>query len=146
MFRSIITHLGHTSHLHEKLHTHTSTPPPAVGVPDSHWQQAQLSPYYGGLGFRSLAHHSPAAFISSLASSGLCSPNDIHMLHFFLQGRCEVYADGRGRGVVTYGHSRLTLQCLASNKYHHLQVICVIKRSLSYPQTTTALVPRLPVC
>ena len=52
----------------------------AVDVPDSHWQQAQLSPCFGGLGFRSLAHHSPAAFISSLASSGLCSPDDIHML------------------------------------------------------------------
>ena len=51
----------------------------AVDVPDSYWQQAQLSPRFGGLGFRSLALHSPAAFISSLASSELCSPDDIHM-------------------------------------------------------------------
>ena len=51
-----------------------------MDVPDSHRQQAQFSPCFGGLGFRSLAHHSPAAFISSLASSGLCSPDDIHML------------------------------------------------------------------
>ena len=29
----------------------------AVDVPDSHWQQAQLSPCFGGLGFRSLTHH-----------------------------------------------------------------------------------------
>ena len=51
-----------------------------MDVPDSHWQQAQLSPCFGELGFHSLAHHSPATFISSLASSGLCSPDDIHML------------------------------------------------------------------
>ena len=49
----------------------------AVDVPDSHWQQAQLSPGFGGLGFCSLALHSSAAFISSLASSELCSPDDI---------------------------------------------------------------------
>ena len=52
----------------------------AVDVPDSHWQQAQLSPGFGGLGFCSLALHSSAAFISSLAFSELCSPDDIHML------------------------------------------------------------------
>ena len=32
---------------------------------DTAWQQAQLSPSRGGLGFRSLSRHSPAAFISS---------------------------------------------------------------------------------
>ena len=51
----------------------------AVDVPNSHRQQAQLSPRFGDLGFRSLALHSSAAFISSLASSELCSPDDIHM-------------------------------------------------------------------
>ena len=50
-----------------------------MDVPDSHWQQAQLSPRFGGLGFHFLALHSSAAFISSLASSELCSSDDIHM-------------------------------------------------------------------
>ena len=52
----------------------------AVDVPDAQWQQAQLSPHLGGLGFRSRAHHSSAALTSCLVSSGLCSPDDIHVL------------------------------------------------------------------
>ena len=35
----------------------------AVDIPDVHWQQAQLSLSFGGLGFRSLSHHCCAAFI-----------------------------------------------------------------------------------
>ena len=38
---------------------------------DSTWQQAQLSLRYGGLGLRSLSHHSSAAFIASVCSSGI---------------------------------------------------------------------------
>ena len=33
-----------------------------VDTSDTAWQQAQLSPSRGGLGFRSLSRHSPAAF------------------------------------------------------------------------------------
>ena len=43
----------------------------AVDIPDVHWQQAQLSLSFGCLGFRSLSHHCCAAFISSLAFSGI---------------------------------------------------------------------------
>jgi len=61
----------------------------AVDVPDVQWQQAQLSPKFGGFGLRSLSLHSCAAFISSLTSSGLGSPENIHLqqaiLHFNAQ-------------------------------------------------------------
>ena len=50
-----------------------------LSIPDSNWDQAQLSLSFGGLGLRSLARHSPAAFISSLAASGCASPGNIHL-------------------------------------------------------------------
>ena len=53
----------------------------AVDVPDAHWQQAQLSQSFGGLGLRSLSLHRCAAFISSLASSGYGSDANIHLQH-----------------------------------------------------------------
>ena len=40
---------------------------------------AQLSLSFGGLGLRSLARHSPDAFISSLAASGCASPGNLHL-------------------------------------------------------------------
>ncbi|KAL5457740.1 hypothetical protein EMCRGX_G035030 [Ephydatia muelleri] len=43
-------------------------------VPDSAWRQAQLSLRRGGLGLRSLALHSPAAYIASLCGSGSVIP------------------------------------------------------------------------
>ena len=51
----------------------------ALSIPDSNWDQAQLSLSFGGLGLRSLARHSPAAFISSLAASGCASPGNLHL-------------------------------------------------------------------
>ncbi|KAL5487296.1 hypothetical protein EMCRGX_G019879 [Ephydatia muelleri] len=45
---------------------------------DTAWQQAQLSPSRGGLGFRSLSHHSSAAFIS-LCSSGFGLQSSHHL-------------------------------------------------------------------
>ena len=52
----------------------------AVDIPDVHWQQAQLSLSFGGLGFRSLSHHCCAAIISSLAFSGIGSASDRHLV------------------------------------------------------------------
>ena len=43
------------------------------------WQQAQLSLSRGGLGFRSLSHHTSAAFISSLCSSGFGVHSSHHL-------------------------------------------------------------------
>ena len=43
-------------------------------VPDSAWKQAQLSLRRGGFGLRSLALHSPAAYIASLCGSGSVIP------------------------------------------------------------------------
>eukprot|EP00731_Ephydatia_muelleri_P016164 Em0009g588a len=63
----------------------------AVDVPDPSWQQAQLSPSLGGLGFRSLALHSSAAFIASFASSGFCSPDNIHMLQAVTRFNAQVH-------------------------------------------------------
>ncbi|KAL5475886.1 hypothetical protein EMCRGX_G025763 [Ephydatia muelleri] len=63
----------------------------AVDVPDPSWQQAQLSPSLGWLGFRSLALHSSAAFIASFASSGFCSPDNIHMLQTVTRFNAQVH-------------------------------------------------------
>ena len=52
----------------------------AVDIPDVHWQQAQLSLSFGGLGFHSLSHHCCAAFISSLAFSGIGSASNRHLV------------------------------------------------------------------
>ncbi|KAL5505899.1 hypothetical protein EMCRGX_G007440 [Ephydatia muelleri] len=62
----------------------------AVDVPDPSWQQAQLSPSLGGLGFRSLGLHSSAAFIASFASSGFC-PDNIHMLQAVTRFNAQVH-------------------------------------------------------
>ena len=51
-----------------------------VDIPDVHWQRAQLSLSFGGLGFRSLSHHCCATFISSLAFSGIGSASNRHLV------------------------------------------------------------------
>ena len=48
----------------------------ALSIPDSNWNQAQLSLSSGGLGLRSLALYVPAA---SLAASGCASPGNMHL-------------------------------------------------------------------
>ena len=53
----------------------------AVDTTDVAWQQAQLSLSKGGLGMRFLSRHSPAAFITSLCSSGYGSISDHHLSH-----------------------------------------------------------------
>ena len=47
-----------------------------IDTTDSSWMQAQLSLSRSGLGLRSLAHHSNAAFIASISTAGLASPSD----------------------------------------------------------------------
>lgn len=39
------------------------------------------SPGFGGLGLRSLSHHSCAAFIASLSASGYSSADNLHLNH-----------------------------------------------------------------
>ena len=63
----------------------------AVDVLDPSWQQAQLSPSLDGLGFCSLALHSSVAFIASFASSGFCSPDNIHMLQAATHFNAQVH-------------------------------------------------------
>ncbi|KAL5500795.1 hypothetical protein EMCRGX_G012400 [Ephydatia muelleri] len=66
----------------DELHTFdeqvrcTFTECQAIDTTDSSWMQAQLSLSRGGLGLRSLAHHSNAAFIASISTAGLASPSD----------------------------------------------------------------------
>ena len=50
-----------------------------VDTSDTSWQQAQLSPSRGGLGFQPLSRHSSAAFISSLCSSGIGMHSSPHL-------------------------------------------------------------------
>ena len=47
-----------------------------VDAPEINWQQALLSPSFGGLGLHSLL----CCFYPSMAFSGQGSPDDIHML------------------------------------------------------------------
>ena len=50
-----------------------------VDTSDTAWKQAQLSLSRGGLGLRSLSHHSSAAYISSICSSGFGSKSVHHL-------------------------------------------------------------------
>ena len=53
---------------------------------DRAWRQARLSLSRGGLGLHSLTQHSPAAYISSLCSSGSGSQSQHHLasaIHLF---------------------------------------------------------------
>eukprot|EP00731_Ephydatia_muelleri_P021237 Em0013g964a len=51
----------------------------AVPVSNLTWQQAQLSLSHGGLGLRSVSHHSSAAYIASLCSSGFANRDHKHL-------------------------------------------------------------------
>ena len=50
-----------------------------VDTPDLVWHQAQLSLRRGGLGLRSLAHHSPAAYMASLSNSNSATSTHCHL-------------------------------------------------------------------
>ena len=52
----------------------------AVDIPDVHWQEAQLSLSFGGLGLSSISHHCCAAFISSLSFSGIGRASNRHLV------------------------------------------------------------------
>eukprot|EP00731_Ephydatia_muelleri_P035891 Em0175g4a len=62
----------------------------AIDVPDTQWQQAQLSPKLGGHGLRSLALHSCAAFISSVASLEMGNPDNTHLQQAILRFNARV--------------------------------------------------------
>eukprot|EP00731_Ephydatia_muelleri_P010406 Em0005g992a len=62
----------------------------AIDVPDTQWQQAQLSPKLGGLGLRSLSLHSCAAFISSVASLEMGNPDNTHLQQAILRFNARV--------------------------------------------------------
>ena len=51
----------------------------AVDTSDQAWQQAELSLSRGGLGLLSISHHSPAAYIASLSSSGFSMSSQQHL-------------------------------------------------------------------
>ena len=51
----------------------------AVEVTDRAWQQAQLNLSHGGLGLRSVSHHSSAAYIATLCASGFGEAQDPHL-------------------------------------------------------------------
>ena len=68
-------------HAFDQQVRHTFTVRQAIDTTDSSWKQAQLSLSRGGLGLRSLAHHSTAAFIASISTAGHASPSD----HFLVE-------------------------------------------------------------
>ena len=51
----------------------------SIDTTDTAWTQAQLSLGCGGLGLRSLSHHSCAAFIASLSTSGCSNADNVHL-------------------------------------------------------------------
>ena len=51
----------------------------AVEVTDRAWQQAQLNLSHGGLGLRSVSHHSSAAYIASFCASGFDDAQNPHL-------------------------------------------------------------------
>ena len=53
----------------------------AIEISQAAWSQAQLSLRFGGLGFRVVSYHAPAAFISSFALSGIGQPDNNHLKH-----------------------------------------------------------------
>ena len=53
----------------------------AIEISQAAWSQAQLSLRFGGLGFRAVSYHAPAAFISSFALSGIGQPDNNHLKH-----------------------------------------------------------------
>ena len=53
----------------------------SVDVSNVAWQQAQLSPSRGGLGLRSLLHHSSACFIASIGLFGIAIGENHHLEH-----------------------------------------------------------------
>jgi hypothetical protein len=50
-----------------------------VDTPDQAWHQARLSLRRGGLGLRSLAHHSSAAYMASLSNSNSATSTHCHL-------------------------------------------------------------------
>ena len=50
-----------------------------VDTPDHAWHQAQPSLRRGGLGLRSLAHYSPAAYMASLSNSNSATSTHCHL-------------------------------------------------------------------
>eukprot|EP00731_Ephydatia_muelleri_P037458 Em0476g1a len=58
---------------------HCFTECTSVDVSDIAWHQAQLSPGRGGLGLRSLYHHSSACFIASICQSGIALGENHHL-------------------------------------------------------------------
>ena len=63
-------------HAFDQQVRHTFTECQTIDTTERSWKQAQLSLSRGGLGLRSLAHHSTAAFIASISTAGRASPSD----------------------------------------------------------------------
>eukprot|EP00731_Ephydatia_muelleri_P024145 Em0016g416a len=60
----------------------------ATDISDVAWKQAQLGLSYGGLGLRSISHHSCAAYIASLSFSGLGSADNPHLVRSIVRESC----------------------------------------------------------
>ncbi|KAL5517642.1 hypothetical protein EMCRGX_G003228 [Ephydatia muelleri] len=62
----------------------------SIDTTDTAWTQAQLSLGFGGLGLRSLSHHSCAAFIASLSTSGCSNADNVHLQQAIIQRNDQV--------------------------------------------------------
>ena len=97
----------------------------AIDVPDTQWQQAQLSPKLGGLGLRSLSLHACAAFIFSVASLEMGNPDNTHLQQAILRfnagslhrtpspwNQCSILLPSRSRCLKSWILSHSILCCL----------------------------------
>ena len=62
----------------------------SIDTTDTAWTQAQLSLGFGGLGLRALSHHSCAAFIASLSTSGCSNADNVHLQQAIIQFNNQV--------------------------------------------------------
>eukprot|EP00731_Ephydatia_muelleri_P022875 Em0015g458a len=112
----------------------------AIGTTNPAWIQAQLSLGFGGLGLRSLAHHSCAAFITSLSTSGCSSADNLHLKRAVNQFNDQVSpSDNHRRGIInTTLSKKLKLECHILNSFLGASSMADRARLLSVSAPRTA--------
>ena len=112
----------------------------AIGTTNPASIQAQLSLGFGGLGLRSLAHHSCAAFITSLSTSGCSSADNLHLKRAVNQFNDQVSpSDNHRRGIInTTLSKKLKLECHILNSFLGASSMADRARLLSVSAPRTA--------
>ena len=95
----------------------------SIDTTDTAWTQAQLSLGFGGLGLRSLSHHSCAAFIASLSTSGCSNADNVHLQQAIIQFNDQVStSDAITAEAVSL--TPVTQRSLSKKLECHLLILC----------------------